>query len=274
LNQDLGFGNAAERASARASNKDLNLSRPGSALTLRWLLYTNEEFAVPSLDNPFSRYLSFFDIILHDSDTLALLPVAERGGFERSSPSAWAVKALKVRSYLTAPFDVSIFLDFDSRPCSKSFALGLIGYLGDADVIMTNKYSQPGEKEGLAHWLEEHNSAVVVMNSNSSRTRLMTRIYAEAELKLHPEVMDQPAFMIALRATAFPFSGNLDSSGIPRRELPPAQVVDQVLGAGGVGLLRHRDFPTSAVCRAKISTSVSCDDGCSVVHKPMKVGNV
>ena len=86
LNRDLGFGSAAERASARASNIDSNLSRHGSSLTLRWLLYTNEKFAVPSLDNTFSRHLSFFGIILHDSDTPALLPIAERGGGRKKPP--------------------------------------------------------------------------------------------------------------------------------------------------------------------------------------------
>jgi hypothetical protein len=119
----------------------------------------------------------------------------------------------QVTAMLNAPFGRTVYLDFDSRPCVADFVRPLLEALaagpranvgaardendtrrrvaepsrprlydggGGADIALTNK--RPGQRDGreTRHLKHEHNSACVVLDMRSARTRSLLALYADA----------------------------------------------------------------------------------------------
>lgn len=156
-----------------------------------------------------------------------------RAGSASKMPMRARAKVVKIVAMATAPFETTIFLDFDSRPCVVDFAARLAAEAGSADVALTNKYE--GQELTSKHFDLEHNSACVVLRKTPATARLM-EYWLEAFVKLGSS-RDQPSLALALKK---------------------AQDV------------RHTDLSGSTFCRNKISQRVSCDASCLVVHKPQK----
>ncbi|KAJ8599643.1 hypothetical protein CTAYLR_005383 [Chrysophaeum taylorii] len=152
----------------------------------------------------------------------------------KALPAKARAKFVKVVAMAAAPFEITIFLDFDARPCRPDFAALLIEALGSADVALTNKFRDQATREN--HLDQEHNSACVVLR-RGPRTRELLEYYVEAFLRLRV-ARDQPALMVALKKAR--------------------------------GNVLHADIPETIFCRNKISETVSCDAGCVLVHKPQK----
>ena len=149
---------------------------------------------------------------------------------------------------MASPFAVTIYLDFDARPCSPRFAQQLFALVAPAapgvDLALTNKFDGQGSLTLADHLTLEHNSACVVL-ADSARTRRLLALYLESFLAFQalaePVTRDQPALAVALKKA--------------------------VLSSDA---LQHADISSRVFCRAKISAVVSCDAGCLLVHKPQK----
>ena len=176
---------------------------------------------------------NFFDRILLYEDwalvTTKKLPLKTRA------------KLVKVHAMASSPFSTTIFMDFDSRPCSSSFLERLLLVGNGVDVALTNKFD--GQESHRDHLKLEHNSALIVLDSTSPRTQAFLGFYVDAFMRLYErtgESRDQPSLTIALR-----------------------RAVESVS-------LNHADLASDLFCRSKISDVVSCDAGCALVHKPQK----
>ena len=176
---------------------------------------------------------NFFDRILLYEDwslvTTKKLPLKTRA------------KLVKVHAMASSPFATTIFMDFDSRPCSASFLERLLLVGNGVDVALTNKFD--GQESHKDHLKLEHNSALIVLDSTSKRTQAFLGYYVDAFMKLYERTgdsRDQPSLTIALR-----------------------RAVESVS-------LNHADLAPDLFCRSKISDVVSCDAGCALVHKPQK----
>ena len=241
----LALPDAAERRERRRGG---GAADAASLAELRWSIVTFGERLYAEL----RPALPFFDTVINASAD-ASLASREKAA---SDPDMHRGKSVKVWALLHAPYRVSIFLDFDMRPCTPDFASRLVAALGDADIAATNK--RPSQAKlaptARAHWSEEHNSGCLVLNMASPRTRRMLGEYRRAFLGAHPvPVRDQPSLRLALEAAAGFGSGLLSS------------------GVGAEGRLRHVDLDVAApslVCRAKVVKVVSCDSGCGLAHKP------
>lgn len=144
-------------------------------------------------------------------------------------------KLVKIVAMAASPFETTIYLDFDSRPCRPDFAKLLALETGNYDLALTNKYLN---QETRSHFDLEHNSACIVLRKTMA-TQTLLELWLDAFLRLgNPR--DQPSLMIALKAAE-------------RR-----------------GDIRHKDLGPLTFCRSKTSPVVSCDAGCIVVHKPEK----
>ena len=66
----------------------------------------------------------------------------------------------------SAPFDVTIMLDFDSFPCQRDLEPLLDGFNkdADADIGVSNIFNSMEYLTDSKYFLGEHNSAVVVLN--------------------------------------------------------------------------------------------------------------
>lgn len=248
LRTGLGIADAAER---RRRN-DLR----GTSWALSFEVHLQEVM---------SPVIGFFDVVRSN-----LTSTAPSG-----SPTAHRVKAFKIQALCAAPFDVTIFLDLDSRPCRPDFASLLVDALGSADIALTNKYSTQSavSSTSAVHWAgnESHNSACVVLNMRSPRTRALLQCYAAAFAAAVPLASrDQPSLSLALRSMALPsqLSSTHPSSSA---QLTPKVVARLAVAAQKrYGTLRHVDLTSAVFCRKKLSPVVSCSAGCVLVHKPQK----
>jgi len=152
------------------------------------------------------------------------------------------VKAFKIRSIASAPWAITIFLDVDTQPCMPTFAGLLMRALGRADVAFSQHSSARfGDKT------VRHNSACMVMNMTSPRTRKLLRQWELAYFAVRTPLptTDQPALSQALQAMLKPE--------------PP--------------LLNHVDISPQLCCRflARVEASDCSKDvprPCALVHKP------
>ena len=160
---------------------------------------------------------------------------------KKNLPLKTRAKLVKVHAMVSSPFATTIFMDFDSRPCSASFLERLMKVGNGVDVALTNKFD--GQESHKDHLKLEHNSALIVLDSTSPRTQQFLGFYVDAFMRLYErtgESRDQPSLTIALR-----------------------RAVESVS-------LNHADLASDLFCRSKISDVVSCDAGCALVHKPQK----
>lgn len=175
------------------------------------------------------RLSTFFGDILFFEDHR---PPALAGRSMEKVPVRVRAKLVKIISMAASPFDTTIFLDFDARPCVADFAIRLAAEAGSYAVALTNKFN--GQANSDRHLDLEHNSACIVLRKCADTQGLLS-LWLEAFLRLgNPR--DQPALMIAIK----------------KLELP------------------HKDLNAQTFCRNKISAQVSCDAGCLVAHKPQK----
>ena len=133
------------------------------------------------------------------------------------------IKATKDHVMSSAPFDVTIMLDFDSFPCQRDLEPLLDGFNkdADADIGVSNIFNSMEYLTDSKYFLGEHNSAVVVLNMTSIRTRLMLALYTQAFhrasefAKLENKRMkqrDQPALMVACKLCHQSFSSQIMSN--------------------------------------------------------------
>ena len=155
------------------------------------------------MDGPLKDFLAFFDAVYLDED----LP-AYPFDWQKKTRSGSMIKATKVHVMSSAPFDKTIMLDFDSFPCHSDFALPLLEAFGSADIGFTNIVDQMASVRDSRHFLGEHNSALVVLNMKSTRTRVLMALYIQAfhragEMKMLKkktgQQRDQPSLMIAMQ---------------------------------------------------------------------------
>lgn len=228
-----------------------------------YALVTTKEF----VNGPLKNLTSFFDAVYLVED-LPLYPYdwqIDLKGFR-------ATRAIKVHAMSAAPFDTTLMLDFDSLPCHKDFTEPLLDAFSksNADIGFTssvNMYSIMDDR----HFLVEHNSAVVMLNMTSIRTRVLLSLYIQAfhrgssEKRGGKQQKDQPALMIAMQAMLEKF--HLLLSEVPNES------VREVIETYNLGFIRHLDFDASHVCRKKtgkkkgIPAVCSADTSCVIAHK-------
>ena len=118
------------------------------------------------------------------------------------------------------------------------------------------------------HFLAEHNSAVVVLNMTSIRTRVLLALYIQAFHCASEEgggkmQRDQPALMVAMQAMVEGFH--------PHGELLPQvpnDSVREVIEHYNLDFIHDVDFNSSLVCRPKTGNSVcSMDSSCLIAHR-------
>ena len=158
LHENLGIPDAQGRAELREKGTSSLDSDQGFALV------TTRQF----VEGPLKDWISFFDAIYLTED----LPAYPFDWQNKTSSSAM-IKATKVHVMSSAPFDTTIMLDLDSFPCTKGFALPLLEAFQNSDIGFTNIVDEMKVVTDSRHFLGEHNSAVVVLNMKSIRTRLL-----------------------------------------------------------------------------------------------------
>ena len=262
LRDNLGIPDAHERSSLRKEGIYNEKSKMGFALV------TTKEF----VDGPLKDLTGFFDAVYmiedlppypHNWQTQTTLTDAEKG----------TIKGIKVHVMSSAPFDRTIMLDFDSFPCHTRFAEPLLEAFnkGDADIAFTDR--SPRTMANIPdnrHFLAEHNSAIVMLNMTSTRTRVLLALYIQAFHRASSEAgggkkqRDQPSLMVAMQAMAKTFhpQGKLALSEVPNDSV--REVIEQYK----LGYIRHVDFDTSLVCQKRTSKNVcSVDSSCAIAHK-------
>lgn len=155
---------------------------------------------------------------------------------------AFRAKALKILAMARAPFEETVYLDFDSKPCAPNFIITILAFLrGGFDVALADNYAGQDALVGRDHYRREHASGCVALRSASERTRALLATYMDAFLLLGPTPRgrrDQPALMVALRRSV--------EDGLRDAPIPPA-----------------------VFCRKNTSKTVSCS-ACVVAHKTAK----
>ena len=228
LRHVIGIPDAVERARCRAENPTSVGCDTG------FVLVASQDF----IDGPLRDVLQFFDVVLTPEDLpnnnypIAALAMNDdtKEHTNNNSTKDWLLrlrkkqrrmvytKAVKVHAMAASPFNVTLMLDFDARPCRADFVDELIQHLNGSDIAMTNKYDQMYNVTGDPHYLGQHNSAVMVLNMESVRTRILLSLYIQA---FHYNSvkgwngMDQPSLMVALRAISEPNHENGPLHGNP-----------------------------------------------------------
>ena len=177
------------------------------------------------------------------------------------------VKAFKVRALAAAPWRISIFIDVDSQPCYPDFAASLVRVVGTADIALAQVIDRDARfpVDDARHWtrsspkcakgavcFDAHNSACVVLNMSSPRTRLLLHHYERAfERAPIPMQHDQPALGEALHTLALP--GEASSR---------------------FGVIQHVDLQPELFCRQRTlpahgAAAGVCNAECALVHKPL-----
>ena len=264
LRETLGIPDARERAALRErGGVHSGGGRQGFALVAK------REFV--DGDGPLRDTIPFFDAVYFVED----LPAYPFDWQNETGPSS-ITKATKVHAMSSAPFDTTIMLDFDSFPCLQDFALPLLEIFDNSDIGFTNVANVMEKVTDSRHFQAKHNSAIVILNMKSIRTRVLLALYLQAfhrqgELRAGKNFdsrghRDQPALKVALQAMVESFQPK-DSKlrGIPNDSV--RDVIDQ----HELGFIRHSDFNSSLVCRAHTSRGkkVECspDNLCVVAHK-------
>ena len=256
LRDNLGIPDAHERSSLRKKGIYSGESNMGFALV------TKKEF----VDGPLKDLTAFFDAVYLVED----LPPYPHDWQKQTTSH----KAAKVHAMSSAPFDTTLMLDFDSFPCQKRFAEPLLEAFneGNADIGFTNVIDKMRYLTDSRHFLAEHNSAVVVLNMTSIRTRVLLALYIQAFHCASEEgggkmQRDQPALMVAMQAMVEGFH--------PHGELLPQvpnDSVREVIEHYNLDFIHHVDFNSSLVCRPKTGNSVcSMDSSCLIAHKARTV---
>ena len=215
LRHVIGIPDAAERGRCRAKKTVTAGCDTG------FILVASQEFT----DGPLRDSLPFFDAVFSPDDLPNNYPIRALAftndrknakkqndtltnwlSHVRKKPSSMMyTKAIKVHAMASSPFNVTIMMDFDSRPCRANFVDAMIQQLNGSDIAMTNKYEPMHRATGDPHLLGQHNSAVMVLNMESVRTRILLSLYIQAFHSVKGwNGMDQPSLMVALRAVSAP----------------------------------------------------------------------
>jgi hypothetical protein len=267
LRNTLQIPDSKERAARRQKGDYSNGCGQGFALV------TSKKF----LKGPLFTFIPFFDAVYTETD-LPDYPPGWLASIQRSKGSKTYAKAVKVHAMSASPFDVTVMMDFDSYPCRPDFVNPLAKLLNGSDIGITNRLNEMEAIQDYRHWLAEHNSALVVLNMESVRTRILMGLYVEAFHGIYKSVntkpgavlfksqKDQPALMVAMRALVDPYPGEPDNQWAT--DLRKQHELDS---------LDHVDFPSSVVCRVKTSKKDNyCGKGstCLVSHKGEAVSTV
>jgi len=258
LHENLGIPDAQGRAELREKGVSSLESDQGFALV------TARQF----VGGPLKDWVSFFDAIYLTED----LP-AYPFDWQNKTSSRAMIKATKVHVMASAPFDTTIMLDLDSFPCTKGFALPLLEAFQNqnSDIGFTNIVDEMDVVTDSRHFLGEHNSAVVVLNMKSIRTRLLMVLYIQAyhrtgEISKSGRQRDQPSLAVAMQSMAEEF---IPAEGQPSEI--PNDSARQVIDEHKLGFIQHVDFGSSHVCRGRTtgSKNVICgeDSSCLIAHK-------
>ena len=255
LRDNLGIPDANERSSLRKEGVYSGESNMGFALV------TTKEF----VGGPLKNLTAFFDAVYLVED----LPPYPHD-WQKQITSLTRNKATKVHTMSSAPFDTTLMIDFDSFPCQKRFAEPLLEAFKkvNADIGLINEIDEMRYITDSRHFLAEHNSAVVILNMTSIRTRVLLALYIQAfhlasEQGAGKKQRDQPALMIAMQAMVDGFH--------PLGELLPEVPnvsVREVIEHYNLDFIHHLDFNSSLVCRHNTGFSeCSLDSSCLIAHK-------
>lgn len=252
LHENLGIPDAQGRAAQREKGVHLK-SRQGFALV------TTRQF----VEGPLKDWVSFFDAIYLTED----LP-AYPFDWQSVTKSDAIIKATKVHVMASSPFDTTIMMDLDSFPCQHDFALPLLAALGESDIGFRNIVEEMEVVKDSRHFLGEHNSAVVVLNMRSIRTRMLLALYIQAYHRTGEmgnsktkRQRDQPSLLVAMQAMAEEFT---PKDGRPAEI--PNDSVRAVIDRHNLGFIQHVDFDFSLVCPGKTSTCGQ-SSSCVISHK-------
>ena len=218
---------------------DLDFVRREVIPAASWLLSLRKSVAWP----PRVKLALFSEKGLADDACLRLTfdVLVEAPPFEGSL--AFRVKAFKIWAMARSPFQETIYLDFDSKPCSPTFFEVLWSRLGKKDdIALADNFKGQDSLTKEEDLKREHASGCVLLRSDSEKTRQLLSDYAFAHRALKKTRRgrrDQPALMVALRY----------------------QVLHNNLRLGTI--------PASDFCRKNTSNVVSCDT-CVVAHKPAR----
>ena len=213
--------------------------------------------------------LNFFDIVYDPIEDLPDWPKGWRQALQSGKQQATRghAKATKAHAMASSPFDVTVFMDFDNFPCRPDFMGPLLQLFQGSDLLLSNKYTEMNNiPKGLEeHWMAEHNTAMVLLNMTSTRTRHLLGLYVEAfhaMWEMHPAnapipPRDQPAFMIALRA-------------LRQLNVQPTPPDDKTV------FLDHVDIPHDVFCRRRTMPEgqpLVCGGSspCILAHKPDRI---
>ena len=159
-------------------------------------------------------------------------------------------------------------MDLDSFPCQHDFALPLLAALGESDIAFRNIVKEMEFVKDSRHFLGEHNSAVVVLDMKSIRTRMLLALYIQAYHRTDEignsktkRQRDQPSLLVAMQAMAEEFTPN---DGRPAEI--PNDSVRAVIDRHKLGFIQHADLDFSLVCPGKTSTCGQ-SSSCVIVHK-------
>lgn len=168
---------------------------------------------------------SAFDVVIEEPST-------------GETPLGFRVKAFKIRAMARSPFEETMYLDFDARPCRPDFFDVLWKTMQYNDIALADNFRGQDLLSRNEDLRREHASGCVLLKSSSKETQQLLRDYALAHKLLKGTRRgrrDQPALMVALR----------------------------------VNKVKMGTISNSEYCRKNTSETVSCDT-CVVAHKPAK----
>ena len=282
LVRELKIPRAKERKKLRRQNQRNIKNIPPkplydeAAMNTGYALLISSEFrASPTLQ----PYLNFFDVIYDPDQDLPDWPINWRMRLQSGNEQNLRghSKAVKVHAMASSPFDISVFMDFDTFPCRTNSVGELLQLAKNADMAVSNKYIEmdaiPTSLED--HWMSEHNTALVVLNMMSNKMRTGLGLYVNAFHQLweiHPPnaripPRDQPAFMIALRALrqllqqTTTFVDNTKTTDAATTQM----------------FLNHVDLPHNVFCRQRTNPKgqpMVCggkESPCLFAHKPDQI---
>jgi len=260
---DIGFAKTQVVPLIRHLHENLGIpDAQGRAVHLKsrqgFALVTTRQF----VEGPLKDWVSFFDAIYLTED----LP-AYPFDWQSMTKSDAILKATKVHVMASSPFDTTIMMDLDSFPCQHDFALPLLAALGESDIALRNIVEEMEVVKDSRHFLGEHNSAVVVLNMKSIRTRMLLALYVQAyhrtsELgnRKTKRQRDQPSLLVAMQSMAEEFT---PSDGRPAEI--PNDSVRAVIDRHELGFIQHVDFDFSLVCSG--GNACGQNSSCVISHK-------
>ena len=328
----LSSSSSSSSSSLASSSSSSEAPRGGvawaaGAAELRWALVTDV-----ALLPPLAPALPFFDVVRNVSADVvvggsgvskgdggggssrgvggggSLGGAGGDGSYSSTAALMHRAKSFKTWALLHAPFRVTIFLDFDTRPCVPGFGAKLAATLFSSSSSSSSLPQAPAAAAGgfFSHALRRAGGGpdgggggdpdswadLAITNKYPSQQRHAPSSpshwheeHNSACLVLHTASTRTRALLRAYR------SAFLAARPPPIRDQPSLRAALASLalgsssgtgggargtgggGGGGGGGIRHVDLDVVAprfLCRRKVSADVSCEAGCLLVHKPQK----